>query len=119
MLVRRLIDKARRAWSLPPHVIVQKVIGRVSRHFRDRARRKGDFRHATYLKDEPFPCQRLYRYLDSLSGVPWSFPTSCLAALVANYCRHRLICWVPVGWWFDMAVNVRGWKAIDTKQVWL
>lgn len=89
MPVRRLIDKAYRVLSLPPHVIVQKVIGRVRRQYRDRARRQGDFRHATYLKEEPFPFQKLFGYLDGLSGVPWSFPTSCLASLVGNYCGHR------------------------------
>ncbi len=89
MPVRRLINQAHRVLSLPPHVIVQKVIGRVRRHCHDRARRQGDFRHPTYLKEEPFPSQQLLRYLDGLSGAPWSFPTSRLASLLENYCRHR------------------------------
>ena len=89
MPVRRLINQAHRILSLPPHVIVQKVIGRVRRHCSDRARRQGDLRDPTYLKEEPFPSRRLLRYLDGLSGAPWSFPTSYLASLLENYCRHR------------------------------
>ena len=89
MPVRRLIHQAHRVLSLPPRVIVQKVIGRVRRHCHDRARRRGDFRHPTYLGEEPFPSQQLFRYLDGLSGAPWSFPISRLASLLENYCRHR------------------------------
>ncbi len=87
--MRRLINQAHRVLSLPPHVIVQKVIGRVRRHCSERARRQGDLRHPTYLKEEAFPSRQLLRYLDGLSGTPWSFPTSHLASLLENYCRHR------------------------------
>jgi heparinase II/III-like protein len=89
MPVSRLIHHAHRVLSMPPHVVLQKVIGRVRRHCRDRAHRQGDFQRPTYLGEEPFHSQRLIRYLDGLSGAPWSFSRSLLASLLENYCRHR------------------------------
>ena len=100
MPVSTLIHQAHRVLSMPPHLIVQKVIGRVRRHCRDRARRQGDFQRPTYLETDVFSFQQLIRYLDGLSGAPWSFPRSRLATLLENYCRHR----------FDLLGS--GWTAV-------
>lgn len=89
MPVRQLIDKAHRVLSLPPHVIVRKLIGRVRGHCHDRARRHADFRHSTYTQEAPFPSKGLLCHLAGISGAPWSFSPSLLASLLENYCRHR------------------------------
>jgi hypothetical protein len=69
MPVKQFLDAAHRVLSLPPHIIMQKVVGRVTRRCRDRARRQQDFRRPTYLKETPIDSQRLLRYLDGLSEV--------------------------------------------------
>jgi hypothetical protein len=88
MPVKQFLDAAHRVLSLPPQIIMQTVVGRVTRRCRDRARRQQDFRRPTYLKETPIDSQRLLRYLDGLSEVPRCFPTASLRELVGRYRRH-------------------------------
>lgn len=88
MPVKQFLDAAHRVLSLPPHIIMQKVVGRVTRRCRDRARMQQDFRRSTYLKETPVDSQQLLRYLDGLSEVPRCFPASTLRELVGRYRRH-------------------------------
>jgi hypothetical protein len=129
MQLRQVLHDVRRVLSLPPHVVVQKVVGRAKRHWHDWVLVQQDVYRSTYLKDLPFSSSQPFRYLD---GLPCDFScssSSVLPRLADHFLKHRFDLlgsgWVEVrhgiecrgveGHRYDMGVNI----SPDTEGQWL
>lgn len=100
MPVRQFLRDVRRVLSLPPQVVVQKVVGRAKRRWRDWVLVRQDFHRPTYSKDLPFSSCRPFLYLNGLPCDVSSSLSFVLPQLAEHFLNHR----------FDLLGS--GWVAV-------
>ena len=115
--------------SLPPHVVIKKVVEKARREFKFLYRRKRDAWSSTYLKSDLSPFGKLHSYFRPVSIETLRSHSNQLAAVTSHYLTHHFDLlgsgWVQVkhgmycrgleGYRYEMGSPVQ----VDSKGHWL
>ncbi|HEY3375017.1 MAG TPA: alginate lyase family protein [Candidatus Aquicultor sp.] len=83
----------RRAISLPPHVVAQKLAGRIKQEVASYQRRKRDIKRPTYAINTDIPNGSLLRIISPISAsilVPYADQIACLTTNILKHCFDLL-----------------------------
>lgn len=118
-----------KAISLPPHLIIQKMIGKVQRKLKFLYQRQHDAWYSTHLTPDSFPGRKLHNYFQPVSIDSWNSRSNLLGSVTFYYVNHRFDLlgsgWVQV----KHGMNCRGLEnyryemgssiELDSKDKWL
>ena len=78
-----------KAISLPPHLIIQKMIGKAQRKLKFLYQRQQDAWYSTHLTPDSFPWSRLHNYFQPVSIDSWNSRSKLLGSVTSYYLNHR------------------------------